>query len=88
MTTVGYGDFGAQGYGEITITCIWIFFGVGFYTVVVGSLTSYIVQQGSINEDLVLRLKALDQFRKEADLENELYHLIRKFLMNNYDELN
>jgi len=81
---VGYGDFGAQGYGEIIITCIWMFLGVGFYTIVVGSLTSYVTQQGTVNEDLGDKLRALDSFRMESNLDNELHKLIKKFLLNNY----
>ena len=39
ITTVGYGDFGAYNSYEIMITLMWMFIGVAFYTVVVGSFT-------------------------------------------------
>jgi hypothetical protein len=41
---VGYGDFGAYNAYEIAITCVWMFIGVAFYSVVVGSLTSMLVE--------------------------------------------
>ena len=57
-----------------------MFLGVGFYTIVVGSLTSYVTQKGSVNEDLNDKIKALDAFKQESGLDNELYILIKKFL--------
>ena len=42
LTTVGYGDFGAYNGWEILLTLSWMFLGVSFYTVVVGSLTSMV----------------------------------------------
>ena len=42
LTTVGYGDFGAYNGWEIFLTLWWMFLGVSFYTVVVGSLTSMV----------------------------------------------
>lgn len=42
LTTVGYGDFGAQTASELVLNLIWMTFGVSFYSFVVGSLTSII----------------------------------------------
>jgi len=62
LTTVGYGDFGAYNTGEIAITCVWMFLGVAFYSFVVGSLTSVITAEGSQQENLIGKLKALEEF--------------------------
>lgn len=66
LTTVGYGDFGAYNSWEISITCIWMFLGVAFYSFVVGSLTSVITSEGSQQENLVTKLRALEEFAQET----------------------
>lgn len=47
LTTVGYGDFGAYNGWEILITLVWMFIGVSFYTIVVGSLTAMVASDGT-----------------------------------------
>jgi hypothetical protein len=40
LTTVGYGDIAAFSNDEITFSLLWMLFGVGIYSFVIGSLTS------------------------------------------------
>lgn len=69
LTTVGYGDFGCYNSNEILITNIWMFIGVAFYSFVVGSLTSTISELNSQSELLANKIKALEDFSKEAGLD-------------------
>lgn len=87
LTTVGYGDFGAYNTGEIAITCVWMFLGVAFYSFVVGSLTSVITAEGSQQENLIGKLKALEEFAHETNLDMDLHSQVKTFLLNNYNEL-
>lgn len=72
LTTVGYGDFGAYNGFEIGITCIWMFMGVVVYAIVVGTLTSAITSEGTLAENLALKMKAFDSFALETNLDREL----------------
>jgi len=87
LTTVGYGDFGAYNNYEIAITCVWMFIGVAFYSVVVGSLTSMLVDDEVQQESLNTKLKALEEFSVNAGLEPTLRNDIKSFLQNNYYDL-
>ena len=69
LTTVGYGDFGAHNQYEIAITCVWMFIGVAFYSVTVGSLTSMLVDDEVQQESLNSKLKALEEFSVTSGLE-------------------
>ena len=62
LTTVGYGDFGAYNGFEIGITCVWMFIGVIVYAIVVGTLTSMFTSEGTIAENLALKIKAFESF--------------------------
>jgi hypothetical protein len=84
LTTVGYGDFGAYNNYEIGITCVWMFIGVAFYSVVVGSLTSMLVDDEVQQESLNSKLKALEEFSVSSGLEPSLKNDIKNFLQNNY----
>ena len=62
LTTVGYGDFGAENPLEMGITVVWMLLGAAFYSVVVGSLTSVIIDSNSVDEELNRKLRALELF--------------------------
>ena len=87
LTTVGYGDFGAYNGYEIGITCIWMFTGVVVYAIVVGTLTSAITSEGSLAENLAMKIKAFESFAEETNLDPELQKDITHFLMENYTDL-
>jgi len=63
ITTVGYGDMPARTYYEFTIALIWMIFGVSFYSLMVGSVTSQIAESAKDTENLNYKLKALDNYR-------------------------
>ena len=84
---MGYGDFGAYNTGEIAVTCVWMFLGVAFYSFVVGSLTSVITAEGDQQGNLIVKLKALEEFANETNLEIDLHTQVKTFLLNNYNEL-
>jgi voltage-gated potassium channel Kch len=62
LTTVGYGDFGAKNPEEMFVTVVWMLIGAALYSVVVGSLTSVIIDANSVDEELNRKLKALEVF--------------------------
>jgi len=66
LTTVGYGDFGAVTVAELILTLIWMIFGVGFYSFVIGNLTSIIANENANTENLYNKLKALEEFAKKT----------------------
>ncbi len=74
---MGYGDFGAVTVGELLMTLVWMIFGVGFYSFVIGSLTSIIANDTMNTENLYNRLKALEEFAKKTKLPEDLHFKIR-----------
>ena len=53
----------ARTYYEFTIALIWMIFGVSFYSLMVGSVTSQIAESAKDTENLNYKLKALDNYR-------------------------
>ena len=47
LTTVGYGDFGAQTTAEYIINLIWMLVGVGYYQIIFGQIISIITAHSS-----------------------------------------
>jgi CRP-like cAMP-binding protein len=64
-----------------------MFIGVAFYSFVVGSLTSVITDIQSNEDNLIAKIKALDEFSRDTNLDKDLHKRIEKFLVNNYVEL-
>lgn len=87
VSTVGFGDFGARTVAELLLSVVWMIYGVGFYSVVIGNLTSIIANETANSENLYNKLKALEEFAKKTNLPEELHFKIRQFLENNYNEL-
>lgn len=88
LTTVGYGDFGAYNIYELVITIVWMGFGVAFYSIVLGTMTSILTEQMFNQESLQNKLKAFSKFKEETNLDRELYERIRMFMQNNYNDMN
>lgn len=55
VSTVGFGDFGAVTVGELFLCIVWMIFGVGFYSFVIGNLTSIIANENANSENLYVR---------------------------------
>jgi len=87
VATVGYGDFGANNVPELCLSLIWMIFGVGFYSFVIGNLTTILANENQNYENLYNKLKGLEEFAKKTNLPEELHFKIRQFLENNYHEL-
>jgi hypothetical protein len=77
LTTVGYGDFSANNMIEYSLNIIWMVTGVIFYSILVASVTSNITAETSHKDNLSKSLKALEDFAKETNLEDELATKIR-----------
>ncbi|CAI2375652.1 unnamed protein product [Moneuplotes crassus] len=87
LTTVGYGDFGVGNMTEIIMNIFWMIFGVAFYSFVIGNIQSIITKMDGDTEDLVNKLKALENFKKNTGLKNSVYIRIKKYLEQNYNDL-
>jgi hypothetical protein len=59
LTTVGYGDFGAENNSELVISILWMGIGGAFYAIVVGSLTSVMIESNQIEDQITNKKKAL-----------------------------
>jgi hypothetical protein len=52
LATVGFGEFGAYTYSELVISIFWMIYGVSFYSVLFGNLTSMIANETANYENL------------------------------------
>ena len=87
LTTVGYGDFGVGNDIEIYMSIFWMLFGVAFYSFVIGNIQSIMTKNAENTEDLVTKLKALENFKKKNKLKEGVYLRIKKFVELNYKDL-
>jgi hypothetical protein len=69
LTTVGYGEFGSHNTYEIFISIGWMGLGVMFYSILVGTLTSVIVEEVFAAGNLVKKIKAVESFSNVAKLD-------------------
>lgn len=65
-----------------------MFMGVSIYSIVVGALTILVVEEVESNENLHQKLLTLEGFKKECNLDSEIYHKIKRFLIDNFEEIN
>jgi hypothetical protein len=47
LTTVGYGDISGETYEELALCITWMFFGVGFYSFIISSMTSALTTENA-----------------------------------------
>lgn len=64
ITTVGFGDIGSVTTLEMVMSLIWMIFGVGFYSYVIGNFSSMIAALDQKNQELRSRLLTLDKFQE------------------------
>jgi hypothetical protein len=64
VTTVGYGDVKAKTDTEIIITLCWMFFGVAFYSFIIGNFTSIILGNRNMQADVEKRVRDLSNLCK------------------------
>ncbi len=52
ITTVGFGDIGSRTSLEMILSLVWMIFGVGFYSYVIGNFSSMIAALDQKNREL------------------------------------
>ena len=68
LTTVGFGEINAHTPMEMLLAMIWMLFGVGFYSFMMGSLSSMMTGMDADTAFLESRLKTVDLFAKDTSL--------------------
>lgn len=68
LTTVGFGEINAHSSLEMLLAMIWMLFGVGFYSFVMGSLSSMMTGLDADTAFLETRLQTVDLFAKDTSL--------------------
>ena len=80
LTTVGYGDVNAVSENEMILALIWMMFGVGTYSFIIGTFTSvlqnYDARQNIIDE----RTKRMDLYSKEYKLPSSLHGKLSHYI--------
>lgn len=87
LTTVGYGEFGAYNTYEILLTIAWMVFGAMFYSILVGTLTSVIIEEVLTAGNLTKKIKAVESFSEAAGLDPTISTQMKQFLSNNFNEI-
>jgi len=64
-----------------------MFIGVIVYAIVGGTLTRMFTSEGTIAENLALKIRAFESFAQDTALDPDLKRDIQQFLMNNYTDL-
>ena len=52
---MGFGEFGAYTYAELILSIFWMSYGCGFYSIIIGNLTSMIANETANSENLFVR---------------------------------
>lgn len=77
LATVGYGDITPKTDAERSFAMLWMMFGIGFNSFTIGSLTSILTHLNSTNNDLSVKLGAIEQLAKETKLKPSLTRKLR-----------
>jgi hyperpolarization activated cyclic nucleotide-gated potassium channel 1 len=86
LTTVGYGDINAVSETELVLCLIWMMFGVGTYSFIIGTLTSVLSNYDARQALIDKRIKFMDMYAKEQRLPVNLYSQINYHIQNRRDE--
>lgn len=84
---MGFGDIGSRTALEIIISLVWMVFGVGFYSYVIGTFSSMLAAIDSKNKDLKSRLVVLDRFQEQSKISEGLYRRIKGFVEHNIKQI-
>ncbi|CAI2382508.1 unnamed protein product [Moneuplotes crassus] len=85
LTTVGFGDVGSKTNIEIMVCCIWMIFGVGFYSFIIGNLSSIMNEIDEKAAKLQDKINALDDFARRTKLPSVTVAKIKRFFVNNQE---
>ncbi|CAD8125702.1 unnamed protein product [Paramecium sonneborni] len=83
ICTVGFGDIHAFNETERIVCIFWMFFGVGFYSFTVGSLSTLMGTLDTRESHLQSKVTFMDEFCEETRLSLQMKHKIRKVLEYN-----
>lgn len=59
ITTVGFGDIGSRTTLEMSLSLVWMIFGVGFYSYVIGNFSSMIADVDQKNRILQVSIEII-----------------------------
>lgn len=76
LTTVGFGDIHARTSMEIGLAMVWMLFGVGFYSFVMGSVSSMMTGLDADAAYLEQRLQTIDLFSKDTGIPKRTIRLV------------
>jgi hyperpolarization activated cyclic nucleotide-gated potassium channel 1 len=85
LTTVGYGDITAFSNDEMTISLIWMMFGVGIYSFIIGSLTSVLSNYDLRQTAIDRRVQLFEVYCKENKIPPELILEVNYYLKHNIE---
>ena len=80
LTTVGFGDIHAYTVGEMILCIIWMFFGIGFYSFLIGTLTSVLATIDARKALLKEKINKIDDFTEQFRIKKELNKDMKEFL--------
>mmetsp|Transcript_10690 Transcript_10690/g.20799 ORF Transcript_10690/g.20799 Transcript_10690/m.20799 type:complete len:606 (+) Transcript_10690:25-1842(+) len=86
VSTVGYGDIHANNDTEMIMAVFCMMIGVGFYSMVVSSITSLMSSIDDAQLELSNKLIAATSFGKETGLEKKTLYKVRQMLKYNYKQ--
>jgi len=78
LTTVGYGDISAFTTAEMIIAMLWMMFGVGVYSFIVGTLSSVLSSMDAKTEMVETKLELYKYFSKDMQLTEKVQKEITK----------
>jgi hypothetical protein len=85
LTTVGFGDVGSMTNIEIVVCCVWMIMGVGFYSFIIGNLSSIMNDIDDKNSKLQDKINALSDFARRTKLSQTTVDKIKTFFENNQE---
>lgn len=86
MTTVGYGDVGPLHTLERMYSILWIFLGVGFFSYMVGNLTSIMSSISKRDGEYFKKLNQFADFADKIKLPQELKNNLYIYFQSNYNK--
>ncbi len=85
LTTVGYGDLTAFSNDEIMISLIWMMFGVGIYSFIIGSLTSVLSNIDARQLAIDRRVRMFEVYCRENKVPVKILNDVNKFFKHNIE---
>ena len=93
FTTIGYGDIKGSNNTEYLFSCLIMLIGVGFFSYIIGNISSIIVQDDSITElkdlhqkNINLWLIKLNKSNKDKTMSSDYFFHSNKYFLNAWDK--